>query len=121
MAARGYAFPRRSRLIRGAEFAAVFARRCSAGDRYFSCHGKPNGLDRARLGLAVSRKAARTAVARNRIKRQVREAFRRRQSGITGLDIVVVARPAAAAAPAPALRNSLEGLWTKLAEKCKDC
>jgi len=121
VAERGYAFRRRSRLTKSAEIAAVFAHRCSTGDRYFSCHGRPNGLGHARLGLAVSRKAARSAVARNRIKRQVREAFRHGREAVAGLDVVVVARPAAAAARGAELRGSLERLWTKLAEKCKDC
>jgi ribonuclease P protein component len=38
---------------------------------------KPNGLGYARLGLIVSKKFERHAVKRNRIKRILRETFRR--------------------------------------------
>jgi ribonuclease P protein component len=43
----------------------------------------------ARLGLLVSKREARSAVARNRIKRRIREAFRLEQAGLAGLDVLV--------------------------------
>lgn len=58
-----------------------------------------NGLAQARLGLAISRRASRSAVVRNRLKRLAREAFRRQQDSLTGLDIVVsVNQPISASA-----------------------
>jgi ribonuclease P protein component len=51
---------------------------------------------RARLGLVVSRKVG-NAVARNRVKRIVREWFRRGRGGTEGaFDVVVIARSGAA-------------------------
>jgi ribonuclease P protein component len=48
----------------------------------------------ARLGLAVSRRAG-NAVQRNRVKRLVREVFRKRAPSLAGLDLVASARPGA--------------------------
>ena len=47
----------------------------------------------ARLGLVIAKKHVRLAVQRNRVKRQLRESFRRHQQVLVGLDIVVLARP----------------------------
>jgi ribonuclease P protein component len=51
-----------------------------------------NGLPTARFGLTVSRKVG-NAVRRNRVKRWLREAVRRRHQGrFDGLDVVFIAR-----------------------------
>jgi ribonuclease P protein component len=78
----------------------------------------PNDRDYPRLGLAISRKAARSAVARNRIKRHIRETFRHRQAELGGLDLVVIARPGIAAQSAPALNDALDKLWKRLITTC---
>lgn len=55
---------------------------------------RPNGLEWPRLGMAVSRKAG-GSVVRSRIKRVIREAFRRLPEPYCrmGMDVVVIPRP----------------------------
>lgn len=67
--------------------------------------------ERTRLGLTVSRRIG-SAVRRNRVKRRVREWFRREGRGAlpTGRDVVVIARPGAAELPHEALREELREL-----------
>lgn len=51
----------------------------------------------SRLGLTVSRRVG-NAVVRNRVKRRIREWFRREgRAALAGQDLVVIARPCAAA------------------------
>ena len=78
----------------------------------------PNQLTHPRLGLAISRKVARTAVARNRIKRVVRESFRHWQSRLGTVDIVVLGRAGVANQSKQALRSALDTLWMELNKKC---
>ena len=46
-------------------------------------------MQTARLGLVVGKKVAPRAVARNKIKRMIRERFRRLRSNLGAVDIVV--------------------------------
>lgn len=68
---------------------------------------------RARLGLAVSRRVG-GAVVRNRVKRRVRECFRRRQATLAGLDLVVTARPGAGDLPTADVDRHLRKLIERL-------
>lgn len=110
-------FPRQHRLRSKVEFDRVFERNSRSSDAYFSVLARTNETGHARLGLAVSKKAAPDAVDRNRIKRQVREHFRH-HAPLPALDFVVSARAPAAAAPTSALRASLAQHWLKVIERC---
>lgn len=111
-------FPRRARLTGRNAFAAVFARPVKSGDRCFTVLTRPNDLAYPRLGLAIARKVAKSAVARNRIKRIVRESFRSHQRELGGLDCVVLGRTGVTERDNPALFASLERHWRRLARPC---
>lgn len=76
-----------------------------------------------RLGLAISKKCAKRAVDRNRIKRIVRESFRlHRREGMPALDLVVLCRRDAIDAPNERLFASLSSHWKNLRDQtCVGC
>ena len=74
---------------------------------------RPNTREVARLGLTISRRVAKRAVDRNRLKRLARESFRM-QSSLPAWDFVVMAKAGAHAAERPALRESLDRHFERL-------
>lgn len=99
------------RLGKPREFRDVFAQgaRLSVGPyvvMYRCNHGQGS-----RLGLAVSRRGARRAVDRNKLKRIARESFRLHASMLPAMDIVVISTPKAAALPNENLFASLIRAW----------
>ena len=106
--------PREARLRRPGEFAALRNSSGRAGGRCFHMRYRDNELDGARLGLAISKRVSKRAVERNRIKRLVRESFRRVRHRLPAVDLMVMAREQAAGVPGPELLGELEALWRKL-------
>jgi ribonuclease P protein component len=108
--------PVRLRLRRKGDFDAAYARGRRLNDGFFTVISTANQLGVPRLGLAVAVRAAGGAVARNRIRRIIRESFRLHQRSLPACDLVVSVRPKAREVPARALHESLAVLWRKLAE-----
>ena len=106
----GERFPRRFRIRRRRDFQHVFqhGRRISSPEfRLAFC---PNDLGHPRLGLAVSR-AVGNAVRRNRVKRRIREVFRRHQDQLPdSMDLVVMPNRGVASLPFEVFREALLGL-----------
>lgn len=55
---------------------------------------RQNGINQARLGLAVPKKHIPRSVDRSKLKRIIRESFRLRKKQLAGNDIVVVVKGA---------------------------
>lgn len=111
--------PKSCRIRAPAAYAAVFKQGQKNQDALFTVFVAPGAASCVRVGVVVSRKVSHKAVARNRIKRQIRESFRRNRRVLAGLDLVVIARPAAADGTGPKLRAALEQHWEKITRKCK--
>ncbi len=103
-------FPRRERLTGGADFQALF-RSGKRIDRPLMVvlwrPDDPRGMRRA--GFTVSRQV-RGAVARNRVKRRLREAYRAtRGEAPTAVAVVIIGRPGASSAPMTTLIGEMRG------------
>lgn len=89
-----FSFPGSKRLKSREDFARVYAAELVAADDVLVvCAARAEG-GVPRIGLAVSRKVG-NAVARNRWKRRIREAFRQVQGELPALDLVVRPRKGA--------------------------
>ncbi|MER0169946.1 MAG: ribonuclease P protein component [Nitrosomonas sp.] len=72
-----YSLPKSYRLHKATEFAAVINLRCQTNGNLIQIYMRPNEFEYARLGLIVSKRIERSAVKRNKIKRILRETFRK--------------------------------------------
>jgi ribonuclease P protein component len=114
------AIPSRSRLSGPAAFSEVFKQAVFSADGCFKVLARGSVQPGSRLGMAVSRQVDRRAVQRNRLKRIVRESFRRHYlqgDGGRSVDIVVLPRRAAVAASNRRLFERLERHWQKIDER----
>ena len=79
----------------------------------------PNTLAYPRLGIAISRKSAPSAVTRNRAKRIIREAFRVRKDRLGGVDVVFLGRPGLGSQSREEMRATVCAQLTEI-EQCAD-
>ena len=98
--------PRSARVRTRADFDRVFKDGRRVALPVLALHWRTGDAAVPRLGLAVSRKVDPHAVGRNRIKRQLREAFRHLQADLAPGDYVFVARPGASQRDGLELRDA---------------
>ncbi len=77
----------------------------------------PNGLDHPRLGMAIGRRRIRLAVARQWLKRRIRESFRHHARHLGGVDFVVLAKAQAGSEDRENVRSTLDTRWERAASK----
>lgn len=108
------AFPKKLRLRSRGEFLKVQTRGLKVTQEPLLGLFLPNGLPFTRLGLTVSSKVG-NAVVRARIRRLLRECFRKKRHLLPeGVDLVLIARSGAATADFDALCRAFEGVAQKL-------
>lgn len=113
---RRFGFGARLRLTRKADFERLLRtgeRRSLSGYTFYIARREQGEGTLPRLGMLVSRKHARKATDRNRIKRCIREAFRAEQAAIGALDILV--RPPLQVTPGRDMMLRLRAMFSRLA------
>jgi ribonuclease P protein component len=113
-----FTFSARQRLRNQAEFEHVYKSGQRHKQTYFQVIACANTLGRPRLGLSIAARVIGHAVARNRIRRLVRELFRLSQHDLPAIDLVVAARSAARNASAADLRADLARALSAIRKQC---
>ena len=103
---------KQQRLARPADYRRVYNSDYWGNTRLFSFNALPTD-GHTQLGVTVSKKVSKSAVQRNRIKRQIKEFFRLRQNALEHTHLVITAKPACGAADDDERAASLSELWDK--------
>ena len=110
-------FPRSSRLLRKADYESVFKHGYRLSDNGFSVLvRRREDTAGARLGLAISKRTAPRAVDRNRVKRLLRDRFRRSRAGLAAVDLVVLCRQLPP--NRQELGRAIDALWRRVESRC---
>ncbi|WP_295435109.1 ribonuclease P protein component [uncultured Thiodictyon sp.] len=110
-------FEKSSRLREAGQFKRVFAKPQRFDAAGFVVVARANGLGRARLGLAISKRCCARAVDRNKLKRIARESFRALVNRLPAVDIVVLCASKAKRLTNPELFSGLDRAWHTLLGK----
>lgn len=104
---------KQQRLATPADYRRVYQSNYWGNTRLFSFNALPkDGV--SQIGVTVSKKVSKSAVVRNRIKRQIKEFYRHQQSQLAKTQLVITAKPSCFSASDDERRESLEELWEKV-------
>ena len=109
--------PRAARLLERSGYEAALAGKPVVVRRHFSVFVHENALKRSRIGVIVGKKGAPRAVDRNRIKRLVRELFRRERWRLGSNDLVVLTRQCPPRAGWEHARVELAAVFAQLSQR----
>src|SRR3954469_6425325 len=111
-AAGGEGLPKRARLTKRSEFLTLSRKGKRLHTSHFIVLSKGNDVGQSRLGITVTTRVG-NAVVRNRIKRLVREFFRRRKEMMQANDVVVIAKQGADRLSLEEVAGELDGVLTR--------
>ena len=108
---RDQSFPRRERIRRRSEYQRCYREGRRRHGESMILYGMANELEHPRLGITVSRKVG-NSVVRHRVKRRLREIYRRwsGRAQLPSLDLMIHVKPAAARASYATLETELTRL-----------
>jgi ribonuclease P protein component len=90
-----FSYPRCARILSKPEYDQVFNKGSVYKTPGLVAYSWKNNSDAARLGVITSKKSAKKAVDRNRIKRLCKNTFRLKRNLLLSKDFVILARPKA--------------------------
>lgn len=115
----GESFSRSSRLTLADEFKQVFQNNIRVSDDCFTILAGNQQEKSAKLGFAIAKKQIKRAVDRNRLKRLIRESFRKHQYELPNTGIVVMVRFKILQLNNEQIFARLERHWRQVIKKCE--
>jgi ribonuclease P protein component len=110
----GAAFGKDRRLLKSSDYTEVFDNNSvRVAHPNLLILSEPNGTETSRLGLVIGKKNVPTAVARNKIKRVVRETFRLTELPVA-VDLVFLARKDLGKLSSTELATLIQQSWGRL-------
>jgi ribonuclease P protein component len=110
----GAAFGKNRRLLKSSDYTEVFDNNSvRVAHPNLLILSEPNGTEMSRLGLVIGKKNVPTAVARNKIKRVVRETFRLTELPVA-VDLVFLARKDLGKLSSAELSALIQQSWGRL-------
>ena len=88
--------PKGNRLNKKKDIEKVFQRGEKTNEEFLVLRWRPNNLDKSRFTFVVSKKVAKKAPVRNKIKRRLRAGIKKQLYAIKpGVDVLIIAKPGA--------------------------
>lgn len=111
-------FTKQQRLLTPAAFREVFdAPERKLHQSHLMAFVRTNTHEQPRVGMAITKRKVPTAVARNLIKRQIREQFRIKSSKLENKDIVFIVKKSIKELNNKELKNEINNIFKKIEKK----
>ena len=111
-------FTKEQRLLTPADFRVVFdAPERKLHQSHLMAFVRSNTRNKPRVGMAITKRKVPTAVARNLIKRQIREQFRLKNIKIEDKDIVFIVKKSIEGLNKKELKNEINNIFKKIEKK----
>ena len=104
--------------MKPSEFQTIYKHGQWVANRELVANFKSQNNHTSRIGITVSKKVSKRAIDRNRIKRQIREWFRRKKLLCADFDLIITAKPSVIIKTNQEIQHSLNDLWRKVQKKC---
>lgn len=115
-----FTFPKEVRLLTAYDYSQVFQDvQLRVSSKNFLILARNNEMNYPRLGIIIAKKNVKLAVERNKLKRQLRETFRKERLLLPNFDLVVLAKKNANTQDKALTSKELAHLWQKLKRKAK--
>lgn len=111
-------FTKEQRLLTPAAFREVFdAPERKLHQSHLMAFVRANTLDQPRIGMAITKRKVPTAVARNLIKRQIRENFRMQAFKLENKDIVFIVKKSIKDIDKKEIKKQINNIFKKIENK----